>query len=193
MEPSPEPSLNPNPNETTPVYTDLPPDIPMKRTVFRVTFPDPDPIRAVPKDYFPSKESMGTYAGQLKEDLQTLAQGPLDYRLTGFMSSWKGAVLGVRQTEFENAAHLLITTLDAGPYSTSKIVSPLGTEDWGILASACLAAIGRGFTRPLTEAARKVYTAFWESLEDIPQCPLEEEETQSFTLSSNGSRPLSST
>jgi hypothetical protein len=147
MEPSPEPPpLNSNPNETTPISTDLPPDVPTKRTAFRVTLRDPDPIRAVTKDYFPSRESLGTYAEQLKDGLQTLAQGPLDYRLAGFLTSWRGSELGVRQTEFENAAQLVITMLDAGLHSTSKLVSPLGAEDWGTLASACLAATARGFT-----------------------------------------------
>lgn len=181
MEPSPEPPpQNPNPNETTPISADLPPDIPIKRTTFRVTFPDPEPIRAVSKDYFPSREAMGSYTGQLKDDLQTLAQGPLDYRLATFLNSWKGTDLGVHQTDFENAAHLVLTALDAGPHSTSKLITPLGPEDWGTLASACLAATARGFTRPLTEATRKTYTAFWESLEDNPQRPLEEGENPEF-------------
>ncbi|KAN0105488.1 hypothetical protein V8E52_010982 [Russula decolorans] len=181
MEPSPEPPPpNPNPNETTPISADLPPDTPPKRTVFRVTFPDPDPIRAVPKDYFPSRESLGTYVGQLKEELQTLVQGPLDFRLASFLSSWKGSNLGVRETEFENAAHLTIAVLDAGPYPTSKITPPLEAEDWGTLASACLAAIARGFSRPLTEATRKTYTAFWEGIEDNPQRKLDDGENSAF-------------
>jgi hypothetical protein len=43
------------------------------------------------------------------------------------MNSWNGSDLGVQQTEFDTAARLVTAALDAGPHSTSKIVSPLRT------------------------------------------------------------------
>src|SRR6267154_259461 len=179
MEPSPEPPPH-NPTNEMSISADLSPDIPSQRIVLRPAFPNPDPIRAVAKDYFPSRKALETYVRQLKEGLQTLVQGPLDYRLASFMHSWNGSKLGVVQTEFETAASLVLATLDAGPYSTSMVTSPLATEEWGTLASACLAAIARGFSRPLTEASRKTYTALWESLEDVPQRKLEEDESPEF-------------
>lgn len=70
--------------------------------------------------------------------------------------------------------------LDAGPHAIYKSPTPPGADDWGTLASACLAAIARGFMRVLAETSRKVYTAYWEGLEDSPQ--LDEGENPEFLL-----------
>ena len=129
-------------------------------------------MRAVSRDYFPDKEQLSTYASQLQEGLQTLVQGPLDYRLTDFLNSWNDLSIGVHQSEFNTAARLTIATLDAGPHTSNKNHTPLGAKDWGNLASACLAAIVRGYTRPLTEVSCKAYATFWDGLDDHPQCPL---------------------
>lgn len=188
MDPSPEPPpLDPNPKADTP--SEIPPDVPSHRAVYSPTFPKPDPIRAVPENYFPDKEQLSAYTGQLQNGLQMLVQGSLDYCLTGFLSTWKGTDLGVEQREFETAARLAITTLNPGPRVTTENSVPLRARDWGSLASACLAAIARGFTRPLVEKSRKAYTNFWESLDDIPQHILEEGENpdlHSFTPSYSG-------
>ena len=183
MEPSPEPPFqDTSPNETTPISADLPPDIPIRVIAMRPYFPDPDPISAVPKDYFPVREELGKYMGQLKAGLQTLVQGPLDYRLVSFMNSWNNSNIGVEQTEFDTAARLVLAVLDAGPscINTTQTKTPLGAEDWGTLASTCLAAIGRGFTRPLKEVSRKSYTNFWENIDDNPQRMLDEGENPEF-------------
>ena len=49
-----------------------------------------------------------------------------------------------------------------------------------MLASACLAAIARGFTRPLAEITRKSYAAYWEGVADIPQRMLDDGENPEF-------------
>jgi hypothetical protein len=137
MEPSPEPPPpDPNPSEATPVSLFAPPDIPLRRIAFRPTFPEPDPIRAVPGDYLPNKEQSESYAGQLREGLQTLVQGPLDYHLTSPLASWNGSDLGVQQKDFVTAARLVTAALDAGPHVINKNPTPLGAEDWGTLTSA---------------------------------------------------------
>lgn len=180
MEPSPEPPPgNPNPRDTTPPSA-LPPDIPLRTLTFRPAFPEPDPIRAVPEDYFPNQEQFGTYTGQLREGLQTLVQGPLDYRLTSSLNSWKDPGIGVQQRDADTAARIVTAVLDAGPNATNKNTTPLGGDDWGTLASACLAAIARGFTRPLAEVSRKSYAAYWEDMADNPQRMLEEGENPEF-------------
>src|SRR5712672_2981460 len=182
MEPSPEPPpLNPTPREPNP--TDMaPPDIPlpMYRAACRPSFPEPDPIRAVTVDYLPNKEVFGSYVGKLREGLQTLVQGPLDYRLTNFMNSWGGSKQGVQQSDFDTAARLVTAVLDAGPSATEQSPSLLGAADWGTLTSACLAATARGFMRPLAEVPRKTYLALWEGLEDNPEHMLEEGENFEF-------------
>jgi hypothetical protein len=96
------------------------------------------------------------------------------------MSSWNGTDLGVQRGDFETATRLAIAALDAGPCMVNSTPTPLGAEDWGTLASACLAAIARGFTRPLAGTSRKGYTALWDSLGDIPQHILEEGENPEF-------------
>jgi hypothetical protein len=180
MEPSPEPApSNPNPREITP--SALPPDIPLHINALRPTFPEPDPIRAGPRDYFPDKEQFGSYTGQLREGLQTLVQGPLDYRLTSFLNSWDDPGQSVQQRDADTAARLVTAVLDAGPRTTNqKNPTPLGAEDWGTLASACLAAIARGFTRPLAEVTRKAYAAYWEGVGDNPQHILDDGENPEF-------------
>ena len=181
MEPSPEPPPpNLNPRELTPISSDLPPDTPSRRVTLRPTFPDPDPITAVPADYFPKKEQFDSFTGQLREGLQLLVQGLLDYRLTSLLDSWNGADLCIQQREFDTAARLVAAVLDAGPHVTNKNSTPLGVENWGTLASACLAAIARGFTRPLMEATHKEYITYWESLDDNPQRKLDEGENPEF-------------
>lgn len=112
--------------------------------------------------------------------LRTLVQGPLDYQLTNPLTSWNGSELGVQQGDFETAAHLVTAALDIGPHTFPSNLTPLKTEDWGILAAACLAAIVQGFTRPLKEVSRKAYTAYWESLEDNSQHKLNEGENPEF-------------
>ena len=172
MEPSPEPLFqDTSPNKTTPISADLPPDIPIWVIAMRPYFPDPDPISVVPKDYFPVREELGKYMGQLKAGLQTLVQGPLDYHLVSFMNSWNNLNIGVKQTEFNTAVRLVLAVLDAGPSCTNMTQTKtlLGAEDWGTLASTCLAAIGRGFTRPLKEVSQRSYTTFWENIDDNPQ------------------------
>jgi hypothetical protein len=176
--PADPPPPDPNPWDETP--SELPPDVPRRWITCRPSFPEPDPIRAVPGSYLPSKEQTNSYSSQLRDGLQTLVQGPLDYRLTGFMSSWNELGLGVPRGDFEAAARLTIAVLDAGPQVSDKTLTPLGAGDWGTLASACLAAIARGFTRPLTEISRKNYNAFWEGMEDIPQHTIEEGENPEF-------------
>jgi hypothetical protein len=107
MEPSPEPPpLNPNPRELTHVGppTELPIDIPFRRVTFRPCFPEPDPIGAVPENYFPSRKEFCSYTEQLREGLQTLVQGPLDYRLQSSLNSWNSSGLKVQQREFDDAA-----------------------------------------------------------------------------------------
>ncbi len=123
---------------------------------------------------------MGLYVGKLRESLQTLVQGPLDYRLTSTMNTWKSSPSGIQQRDFDNAASLTIAALDAGTFQTSTSKPLLGSEDWGTLASACLAAIGRGFTRPLKEVSCKGYIEFWEGLDDNPQHKLDEGEEPEF-------------
>ena len=78
------------------------------------------------------------------------------------------------------ATRLVIAALDIGPHTSPSDPTPLEIEDWGILAAACLAAIARGFTRPLKEVTRKTYTAYWESLEDNSQRNLDEGENPEF-------------
>ena len=183
MEPSPEPPpQDTSPNETTPISADLPPDIPIGVIAMRPHFPDPDPISAVPKDYFPVREELVRYLGQLKNGLQNLVQGPLDYRLVSFMNSWDNSNIGVERTEFDTAARLVLAVLDAGPScpSAQQAKTPLGAEDWGTLASTYLAAIGRGFTRPLKEVSRTSYSEYWENIDDNPQRMLEEGENPEF-------------
>ena len=140
MDPLPDPTP-PDPNPRENFTPDINPVIPFRRIVLRPLFPEPDPVRAVPRDYFPDKEQLSTYAGQLREGLQTLVQGPLDYRLMDFLNSWNDSSIGVHQSEFDTAARLTIATLDAGPHTSNKNQTPLGAKDWGTLASACLAAI----------------------------------------------------
>ena len=183
MDPSPEPPpQNINPNETPPISMDIPPDAPIYMIAMRPCFPEPDPIRAAPKDYLPDREELGKYMGQLKAGLQTLVQGPLDYRLVSFMNSWNGQNIRIEQMEFDVAACLVTAVLDAGPCiaNSSQTSMPLEAEDWGTLASSCLAAIAHGFTRPLKEATRNVYIAEWENLEDNPQCKLDDSENTEF-------------
>ena len=179
MDPPADP-LPPDPNPRNENFPGIPPDGPWRRITYRPTFPEPDPIRAGPANYLPSKEQTSAYSGQLRDGLQTLVEGPLDYRLTGYMNSWDESGLGVPRGDFDAAARLAITALDAGPRVSDTNMTPLGAEDWGVLASACLAAIARGFTRPLTEKSRKNYTAFWEEIEDIPQHIIEEGENPEF-------------
>ena len=71
------------------------------------------------------------------------------------MNSWNNSNIGVEQTEFDMAARLVLAVLDAGPscINMTQTKTPLGAEDWGVLASTCLTAIGRGFTRPLKEVS----------------------------------------
>ena len=184
MEPSPEPP--PNGNNSLPPKTSPPPpseslpDIPFRRIALRPSFPEPDSIRATPADYLPKNEQLSSFAGELRTGLRTLVQGPLDYRLTNPLTSWNGSELRVQQGDFETAAHLVTAALDIGPHTSPSNPTPLETEDWGVLASACLAAIARGFTRPLKEASRKAYTAYWESLEDNSQRKLDEGENPEF-------------
>jgi hypothetical protein len=179
MEPSPEPPPpDPNPRESTP--SALPADVPLRRIALRPIFPEPDPIRAVPENYFPDKEQFHSYTRQLREGLQTLVQGPLDYRLTDPLDSWSGSDIGVQQREFDTATRLVIAVLDAGPRTINKSPTPLAAEEWGSLASACLAAIARGFTRPLAKMPRKTYFNFWEGIEDNPQRLLYEGENPEF-------------
>ena len=183
MVPSPEPlPQDTSPNETTPISADLPPDIPIRVIAMRPHFPDPDPISAVLKDYFPAREELVRYMGQLKNGLQNLVQGPLDYRLVSFMNSWDNSNIGVERTDFDTAARLVLAVLDAGPNCTGarQAKMPLGAEDWGTLASTCLAAIGHGFTRPLKEVSRAAYSEFWENIDDNPQRMLEEGENPEF-------------
>ena len=183
MDPSPEPPPQDNPpNETTHISAEFPPTIPTYMIAMRPDFPEPDPIRAVPKDYLPDRVGLERYVGQLKMGLQTLVQGPLDYRLVSFMNSWDGQNVGIEQTGFDAAARLVVAVLDAGPRSIiqNQTKTPLGADDWGSLASACLAAIARGFTRPLKETTHKTYIASWESLDDNPQRILEEGENPEF-------------
>jgi hypothetical protein len=66
--------LSSNLGETVPISADLPPDIPTHKVAIRPAFPEHDPIKAVPEDYFPNRESLGTYVGQLGEGLQSLVQ-----------------------------------------------------------------------------------------------------------------------
>src|SRR6266436_3368043 len=176
-EPPPPP---PPPNEKIQSSTVIPPDVPLRSIVEYPFFAGPDLVKAGPEEYFPSKKEMGLYVGKLRESLQTLVQGPLDYRLTSTMNTWKSSPSGIQQRDFDNAASLTIAALDAGTFQTSTSKPLLGSEDWGTLASACLAAIGRGFTRPLKEVSHKGYTEFWESLEDNPQCKLDEGESDEF-------------
>ena len=181
MEPSPEPPPpDPNQSEVPLCYPPLPPDIPISRNTFRPSFPEPDPITAVPENYLPDKEQLSTYAGQLRDGLETLVQGPLDYRLTSLPDSWNDTNLGIEQRNFVAVAQSVVAVLDAGPHTVEKNPTPLGAQDWGTLASACLAAIARGFTRPLKEVKRKAYMAYWESLEDNPQRKLDEGENPEF-------------
>jgi hypothetical protein len=142
--------------------------------------PEPDPIKAVPANYLPDREQFHTYTRQLWDGLQTLVQGPLDYRLYDPLDSWNGSGLRVQQREFDAAARLVIAALDAGPRANNKSPAPLAAEDWGSLASACLAGVTRDFTRPLAETSRKMYVHFWESVEDNPQRPLEDGENPEF-------------
>ena len=114
MEPSPEPpptGTNPLPSEITPTPPELPPDIPLQRIVLRPTFPEPDPINATPADYLPSNEQLSSFAGELWVGLQTLVQGPLDYRMTHPLTSWNGAEHGVQQGDFETATRLVLPWL----------------------------------------------------------------------------------
>ncbi len=181
MDPSAEPPPLPPPlNEKNHVPTDIPPDVPLRRIIVHPFFSGPDPVKAVPEDYFPNKEVLGSYVNQLRESLQSLVQGPLDYCLVSSMSTWKSSPTGVQQNVFDNAAGLIMATLDTGPHPTSTSVSLLEPEDWGMLALTCLAAIGRGFTRPLKEASCKSYIEFWESLEDNPQRKLDDGEEPEF-------------
>ena len=82
--------------------------------------------------------------------------------------------------EADTAARLVISALDIGPDVTQMNSAPLGTEDWGTLASACLAAIARGFTRPLTEVSCRTYATYWANQRDNPQCKLDEGENPEF-------------
>ena len=180
MDLSAEPPPPPDPNKMTLTPTDIPPDVPLRRLAAYPFFPNPDPIEAVPENYFPNNEAMGKYISQLRQGLQSLVQGPLDYRLMSSLGSWSGTHLGVQKREFDYAANIIIATLDAGPYPTSTSKSVVGPEDWGTLASTLLAAIGRGFTRPLKEVSCKAYTELWESLEDNPQRKLDDGEEPEF-------------
>src|ERR1700755_2209772 len=154
MEPPPEPPpINPNP-QVSPTPPHIAPDIPFRRTIFRPSFPEPDPIRAAPEGYLPSQEKVGTYARQLREELQELVRGPLEYKMTSPLDSWNEPSTGIQQRDVDTAAWLITTVLDAGPHATGKNPTPLRAGDWGTLATACLAATARGFARPLKEATR---------------------------------------
>jgi hypothetical protein len=63
MEPLPKPPpINPNPGEPTPgTFADLPIHNPFQLAVFRLIFPIPEPIRAVPEDYFSSQKEFHSY------------------------------------------------------------------------------------------------------------------------------------
>ncbi len=123
---------------------------------------------------------MESYVRKLRENLQTLVQGPLDYRLVSPMNTWKSTPSCILQNNFNNMARLIIAALDTGTFPTSTAKPLLGLEDWGMLAASCLAAIGRGFTRPLKEVSSTGYIEFWEGLEDNPQCKLDEGEEPEF-------------
>jgi hypothetical protein len=182
MESAETPPSNPNPREPTPISADLPPDIPIAtyRYAIRPAFPAPDPIRAVDADYFPTNNIFEPYVTQLRDGLQSLVEGLLDYRLTSFLNTWSGSDLGVHQTEFDTATRLVAAALDAGPRVNSENPSPLGVEDWGSLAAGCIAAIARGFTRPLAETSRKTYFTQWEGVADKPQDILEDRQNPEF-------------
>jgi hypothetical protein len=181
MDPPAEPPPPiPNPQEPTPVA--LPPDIPAVsyRYATRPFFSAPDPIRAVDAGYFPTNNIFLPYINQLQDGLQTLIQGPLDYRLTSFLNTWSGSDIGVHQNEFDTAAQLVTAALDTGPHANTENPSPLEAVAWGTLASCCLAAIARGFTRPLLKVSRKTYRAQWEQVADNPQKIVEEGENPEF-------------
>ncbi len=75
MDPSAEsPPLPPPPNEKNHVPMDIPPDVPLRRIIAHPFFSGPDPVKAVPEDYFPNKEVLGSYVNQLRESLQSLVQ-----------------------------------------------------------------------------------------------------------------------
>ena len=113
-----------------------------------------------------------------------MIKGPLEYRLPVLspLNSWNGKDMGleVEQREVNTAAELITAVLEAGPHVSSKTLTPLGAEDWGTIAAACLAAIARGFMRPLKEANHKKYFSFFEEIEDISQYPLDEGENPEF-------------
>ena len=111
-----------------------------------------------------------------------MVKGPLEYRLMSQLNSWNGKDLGleVEQRKVDTAAELITAVLEAGPHVSNKILTPLGAEDWGTIAMACLAAIARGFMRPFKEANHKKYFSYFEEIEDNPQCPLEEGENPEF-------------
>ena len=100
--------------------------------------------------------------------------------MTNFLNTWSGSDIGVHQAEFDTATRLVIAALDAGPRANTANPSPLEAGDWGTLASSCLAAIARGFTRPLAEVSRKTYIAQWEQVEDNPQKIPEDGENPEF-------------
>jgi hypothetical protein len=107
-------------------------------------------------------------------------QGPLDYRLSSPLSSLNSLSLGVQHGDFDTAVNLVIAALDSGPRIPGDNAPLLGTEDWGSLATACLAAFACGFTRPLSEITRDKYAAYWEEQDNNPQCKLEEGENPEF-------------
>lgn len=84
MDPSPEPpptGTNPLLSEANPPPSEPPPDIPPRWIALSPSFPESEPIRAIPADYLPNNEQLSSFAGELRTGLQTLGQGPLDYRL----------------------------------------------------------------------------------------------------------------
>ena len=54
-----------------------PPDLPTHKVAIRPAFPEPDPIRAIPEDYFPNRKLLGKYVGQFQGGLQSLVQSRL--------------------------------------------------------------------------------------------------------------------
>jgi hypothetical protein len=145
LEPQPPPTLlfprSPTP-EKPPNIFDFPPQD-FADDIFQPDFGE------IPEDSLesPTKDMQAEWR-RLKSEIIDGLRGPLQYRGPNTFKYWRGKeITGMNSSQFSTAVKTVLLALDAG-YYPSRRGNIIGVDEWAALASALLAAIGRGYSCP---------------------------------------------
>jgi hypothetical protein len=152
QEPLPPP---PFPRPPQPPPPEKPPDL--------FSFP-PDDFREDEEHFVPHGEnpedflekhatSMREAARELRDEIKNHLRGPLQFHAEDSLNAWYSYErTGLNKDQFMIAFKFVTTALDAGYYPSPGRKAPyLDAQDWAALASAVLAAVGRGYARSHSE------------------------------------------